>query len=69
MPDQTIRSTYAALDSIMNRAASMDMDARQFSHTLATKSRPPILQPYEIAMYAVLVILAVVIVVVITTTY
>jgi hypothetical protein len=63
MPQQTISSRYVALDTIMNRAADMDLDTRQFVHHLAIKrSGKPVLQPYEIAMYVVLLVLTVMIV-------
>jgi len=65
MPQQTISSRYVALDTIMNRAADMDLDTRQFVHHLAIKhSSKPVLQPYEIAMYVVLLVLTVMIVVI-----
>ncbi len=47
----------------MNRAADMDLDTRQFVHHLANKhASKPVLQPYEIAMYVVLLVLTVMIV-------
>ena len=65
MPQQTISSRYVALDTIMNRAADMDLDTRQFVHKLAIKhASKPVLQPYEIAMYVVLLVLTVMIVVI-----
>lgn len=70
MPDQTISSRYAALDTVMNRAADMDLDTRQFSHQLvnsANRARKPLFQPYEIAMYVVLLVLTVMIVAVMLT--
>ena len=49
----------------MNRAADMDLDTRQFVHHLAIKhASKPVLQPYEIAMYVVLLVLTVMIVVI-----